>query len=556
MSLIKNMLKYLIILVGLLALGVAILAAVMFFVPSVQIFGYRFKASHSEYTITLTETTDIEKVTIKTNSYNINIRPNTTTISPNSFYVVVKNDYAGYANSKNDVVLINGQDISKVNEFSKDAILENELDKDGNIVMDGQNPVKISGHYIIDLTELSGIISLGGSNVTIYVPDVGKYIDYDLETASGTISFPKNNSQTSKVKTNNLNISTTSPRGTFSLDNVEMIKTATLEIENFLGHININSDIGGSVKISSQTGSFFFNNIGTEGVSEIESENVEGISGVMLLISGNNPYVSFKTLNGSIKITSPSGIIDGEIVKGDIIANSTSAEINIAKLLGGCNIQTQNGSVVLNQIGEDVSELRPINITTTIGSVTLGQEKEVNKKVYKGIYGKVGTIVTASGKVTLVNTENNVDNITTESGIVNVEFAKTSKIKDANISTKSGAVTIENINGNIYAKTEYSAPIKASYYLIGGTSTFITDDGNIELTIFAPTNDSEKQYKLDMKSKSNKFDCQIGAYILSSLGEESKVEGYYETQETFPNTASSPYTLSLKTNMGKIIVGY
>ena len=561
MSLIKGLFKYLFILLGLLALGVAILAAVMFFVPSVSIFGYRFKSSHAEHTISLAETTDINKVTIKTSAYNINVKPNTNSISPNTFYITIKNNYTGYANSKNDEVLINGQKISEINKFTNDSILENKVDAEGNVVMNGDQPVKIAGSYMIDLTELSGIISLGGSNVTIYVPQTSHYIDYTLETRSGKISFSKVAGSDSKVKTNNLNISTTSARGTFSLDNVEMVSTATLEIKNFLGRIQINSDIGGSVKISSKTGSFMFNNIGTEGVSSIEGETVEsGTKQVMLLITGDNPYVSFKKLNGSLKLTSPSGIVEGEIVNGDIISNSTNARIEVAKLLGGCNIQTKQGNVIINQVGESIAELRPINITTTTGEVKLGQEKKIVRDeetiTYGYVYGKVSTIVTTSGKVTLDNVLNHIDNISTDNGYVNVTFAKNSTVKNANISTKSGAININNIYGNVVAKTENSAPINASYYQIGGSSDFTTDEGNIKLTIFAPSDESSKQYRLSMKSKSNKFDCQIGNYTLTKLGEETKVDGYYTTQNNFPTDATPTFTLNLKTNAGKIIVGY
>lgn len=550
MSLIKNMLKYVFILVGLVALGAAALAAVMFFVPSVQIFGYRFKSSHKEYRISLAQTTDMEKITVKTSAYNIRVVPSIDEVSPNTFYVVIKNNYTGYSNSENDEVLINGQAISGINKFSKDVVLENEVDEDGNVVMSGGKPVKVAGHYVVDLTELSGILSLGGSCVELHLPQSTKYIDYSLQTKSGTISFPEVSGQ-NPVKTNNLNISVTSARGTFSLDNVEMVETATLEVENFLGRININSNIGGSVKISSKTGSFYFNNIGTEGVSKIEDETDE----VMLLITGANPFVSFKKLNGSLKMLSSSGMVQGEIVEGDIISTTTNAEIKISKLLGGCNIQTQQGVVHINQIGESVNELRPINITTTTGEVKLGHATE-SGKTYQNIYGKISSIVTTGGKVSLYNVMNNIDNLSTQSGKVDVEFVKDDRAKNANITTKSGAITISNINGNIYAKTENSSPINASYYLIGGKTEFITDDGNINVTLFAPTNDSNRQYLLKLKSKSNKFDCQIGNYTLTSLDESSKVDGYYQTQQSFPSSAVGAKILSFQTNTGKIIVRY
>lgn len=555
MSLIKGLIKYLFVLIGLLALGVGILAAVMFFVPSVEILGFRFKASHKTYTYILTDSTDIEKITIKTTGYNINIKPNISETTPDIFFIDIKNNYTGYANSKNDEVLVNGEKISETNKFNKEDLLENKVDEDGNIIMNGTTPEKVEGSYVIDLTELTGVLSLGSSNVTLYVPQTGKYIDYSLQTKSGKISFPKVSGE-NKVKTNNLNISTTSIRGTFSLDNVEMIKTATLEVENFLGRITINSDIGGSVKISSKTGSFYFNNIGTEGVSKIEDETIVGANEVMLLITGENPYVSFKQLNGSLKLTSPSGVVEGEIVNGDIISNTTSATIKVAKILGGCNIQTKQGDIAINQIGENINELRPINITTTTGEIKLGHEKIIGEKTYSKIYGKISTIVTTSGKVTLSNVLNNVGTISTQSGIVNVSFEKNENRKSANISTKSGAINIENIYGTISAKTENSAPINASFHLMGGNSTFETDEGQINLTIFAPTNNAKKQYKLNLKSKSNKFDCEIGSYILTSLKETDKVDGFYQTEQSFPSTATSAYTLSLKTNAGKIIVGY
>ena len=66
-----------------------------------------------------------------------------------------------------------------------------------------------------------------------------------------------------------------------------------MDITNYLGRTNISNEIGGSVKISSKTGSFYFSKI---------NQN--------LIVSGENPYVSFNELGGYLKFTSPSGLLD------------------------------------------------------------------------------------------------------------------------------------------------------------------------------------------------------------------------------------------------------
>lgn len=549
MDLIKNLLKYLFILVGIAAFILIILASIMFFVPSVTIFGYRFRDSHNSYVLQLQNLTEVNTITVKTNAYNIRILPNTDSASPSDFRIVIKNNYVGFVNSENETLLVNNEDVKNFTTLSENAFLERQLDSNSNPVIVDDEEVKIPGSYVFDLTEVSGIMTYGNSTINIYVPQTFGSVDYNLETNKGVINFAKNTENTyQKVSTGNINIKVNSNRGSFSLDNVNMKSTATLDVKNYLGRIKINSDIGGSVKISSKTGSFLFNNIGSSESTGIEDSTLSS-ERVVLLISGDNPYVTFNNLNGSLKFTSKSGTVEGNNVSGDIITETEGGFLRINKMIGGALISTTSGEVKINQIGNESNLERSINISTQTGNINLG-----GTETEGAIFGKISSVTTKSGKITLNNVKNDLNRIESTSGSININFEKSNTIKNAVISSNSGAINISNINGEISASTSNSSAINASYYLIGGASNFTTDNGNINLTLVAPTDEANKQYELKMMNKSDKVDVKIGAYELTTFNGIEKVDGYYVATQSFPTSAENPFVITSKTNSGKITI--
>ena len=527
MQLIKNLFKYLLILIGVAAFAIAAMASIMFFFPNVSLFGYHYQASHKNHILML-NTDSISKVKVVTNNYNINIRPNDNLTNPDVFRIVIKDDYVGFTNSKEKELFVNGKGVS---EFSAENI---------------ENYQEATGEYIFDLTELTGIIAYGSSSVDVYVP-TNFTTEYYLETHAGKINFQANpNNLNEKVHTDNITIKVNSSRGDFDIEHVNIEPTATVDITNYLGRTNISNEIGGSVKISSKTGSFYFSKI---------NQN--------LIVSGENPYVSFNELGGYLKFTSPSGLLDAGIVNGNVKVETSNGTIKIRKIVNLATVDNSYGDVVINQIGEnEMDDSYSVSITGGTGTIQIGQEQVYDNVSYKGVYGKISSIITTTGRVVLENVyspltlADNETKITTTKGSVTVNFADTNtpKVKFIVVSTESGAIKLNNIYGEIEAQTQNSATITATFKALYKVANFTTDEGAINLKLAYVTNAENRQLVLNMLNKANKVNLEIGDFAVNSFDENSKdQDGYYTSQHYFPTEiTSSDNVITAKTNNGRI----
>ena len=106
MELIKNLLKYCLILLIIFVGAISLMAGIMFAFPKVELFGFRYIANHNSNFVLYNEM-NLTKINIETNNYDVIIKPNSEQgIQSNSkFKIVIKNNYTGFSNTLNQTQL-------------------------------------------------------------------------------------------------------------------------------------------------------------------------------------------------------------------------------------------------------------------------------------------------------------------------------------------------------------------------------------------------------------------------------------------------------------------
>lgn len=532
MELIKNLLKYLIILLCLVVGAVSIMAGVLFLVPNARIFNFRYVANHNSNVVNYANM-NLTKVNIETNNYDIVVMPNSLqgVDTNSSFKLIIKNNYTGFANNINQTL------IEKLSGSEDKEYLNIQDFKEANF-----SAFKNGTELTLKLIEPMGLVSYGSSKVIVYMPENLTGVEYNLATNKGDIIFAKNSNKSSqKISTSNITINVKSAKGSFNLDNTKMENGSSLFISNYIGKVNINSENIGNVIINSNSGNFTFKNIG-----------YDGFNGGNLTISGNNPYVRVDTVYGKVDFKTTTGFLQVKNIRDVLIAETQNGIIRIDKALGGLQISNNSGETTINQIGSDVLSKKSTTIISKSGTIKLGGDEQ---SAAKGVYA-LDKITAQSSKVIVNNLYAETSEIETTKGSVLVNFALTDQAKDLKVYTVSGAITLNNVYGTIDAKTQKSSKISANYakFVLGSTSSFETDEGIIELTLPAPTNDIQKQYNLNLKTRVNKVDVNVGGFNLTSFASEKDNEGFYNFTEVFPEDVQTTTTLNLKTNNGKLIV--
>ena len=520
MDILKTIFKFVLIIAIVVAFAFAIMFGILFFFPKTQIFGFKYVKNHEENSIIIADAS-VTKINLETNNYDVIIKPNSVNNLANNpnLSIVVVNDYAGFANNNNTGTLVKNittDEYISINEF-----------KSPNL-----NYFKSGSEYTISIKEPTGMVSYGGSKIIVSVPENASGVEYNITTNKGAISFTKNDINTSKmISSGDVNISVNSASGSFNLDNLNMKENSTLNIKNFLGRVNINSEKIGNVKINSNSGNFTFKNIGFEGFNG------------KLTVEGNNPYVTVNKIFGGVEFKTTTGLISCDELVGDGIIETDNGIVRINKLYGGLSLKSSSGEVTIKQIGESTSSEKPINIETKSSNVTLGTD---TTPIYY-----LTSIVGEKSNVKVLNLFDTNSTITTTKGSIKVDFAKDNKQKNITVASTSGAIELTNVYGNVNATTT-SGKIKTTFTHISSLSEFNTEKGSVEIVLPAPTNDENKQYTLNLNNKSNNVNVKIGEFSLTSFSGEKNSEGYYNFTKTFPMDKTTTNTISVKTNSGKI----
>lgn len=528
---IKNIFKFLAIVLIIACLVVGLLVGIMFVFPSVELFGFRYVANHKEYGLKMTESefSNITKINVETNNYDVVIVPNSNKdiASNNVLRIVISNNYTGFANKNNKgVMLLN----TKTNEMVNVTTFENNL-IDSNLIKNGTE-------FTIKLGEPSGVVSYNNSKVLIAMPENASGVEYNIVTNKGKINFAQSSENKSRnLLTSNITIKVNSAFGSFNIDNAKMSNDSTLNIENYLGKVDINSDKIANVNINSNSGNFTFKNIGFDGYN------------ANLTVKGNNPYVTVNKIYGSVNFNTTTGYLKCTELLGDGIIETKNGIVRIDKALNGISVKNESGETTIKQLGEDGASTKSAEFESVKGAINLGTEGA-------GVY-YLSRIKTTSGKVNIKNLYYNGAVIESTSGKVDVEFAKNGVQKDLTVTSNQGAITLTNVYGNITAKTTKSK-IKASFVSMSSLSTFETDNGEVELVLPTPTDSELEKYNLDLKNKnnttnkSNKLTIKLASFTQTKFEGNKDTDGYYTFTRSFPESSTTTNTISVKTNSGRI----
>ena len=530
MELIKKMLKYLFILIIIAVLACSIMAGILFLFPNVSLFGFRFASGHKE-NVAIETNSVIKKVNIETNHFDIIIKPNSDENKNSSdnenLRVVINNDYTGY--SKNG---LNNVQIKKV---GTDEFLDSS--KFDNVSF---AHFKNGDELTLVLNEPDGVISFGSSSVIVFLPENASGVEYNLKTNTGKISFEKNSyDETKVISTKNITLSVSSAFGSFSLDNASMQDGSDLTISNYIGRVEINSEKIGNVKINSNSGNFTFKQIG-----------YEGFDGGSLTVEGNNPYVRVTgTVFGSVTYTNvTTGFVEIGTIKGDLIYESENGILRVNKILGSIETFNKSGETTIKQIGDGVVTPTSANIESESGAINLGTD---DSKIYY-----LSQVNTKTGKVVIKNLASSVSqNIQTTKGSVEIEFSEDANQKDLKVSTESGSITLRKVYGNMNIKTGNSSKIYAEMLAISNESSFVTDGGEIELVLPAPTTGENRKYKLEIMNKQkNKMNIKIGNFAKTEFDGEQDENQFYSFTQIFPQDETTENVINIKSNSGLIKV--
>lgn len=520
MDIFKTLFKFILIVALVVVLACSFVAGILFFFPKTQIFGFKFVKNHNENSIIIADAS-VTKINLETNNYDIIIKPNSVNNLANNsnLSIVVVNDYAGFANKNNAGTLvknITNDEYVKIDEFQSPNLYY----------------FKSGSEYTISLKEPTGVVSYGSSKVIVSVPENASGVEYNITTNKGAISFSKNDINTSKViSSGDVNISVNSASGSFNLDNLNMKENSTLNIKNFLGRVNINSEKIANVKIDSNSGNFTFKNVGFEGFNG------------KLTVSGNNPYVTVNKVYGGVEFKTTTGLLSCKEIVGDSIIETDNGIVRIDKIRGGLSHKSTSGEVTIKQIGENASSKKSVSIETKSGSVNLGTS---TTPVYY-----LTNVIGEKGNVKVLNLYDTNSTIKTTKGSIKVDFAKDNNQKDITVSSSSGEIQLNNVFGNVNAQST-SGKIKTTFTQISSLSEFNTEKGSVEIVLPAPTNDENKQYTLNLNNKSNNVNVKIGEFSLTKFAGSKNADGYYNFIQTFPTDKTTTNTISVKTNSGKI----
>lgn len=380
MKALKGLLKYIgIVLASIVALAL-ILLCIMYFFPSVRIFGVGVVHYNKQLTpssVVLSEYSNYSSIELNVNSKKINI----------------------------DIIPSDGENIEcglKLNIFGiSTEIVEYTVVK--NVAVEDR-VLKI----YLNVSEPSGWIATSNSRVTVNIP-VGYEYSLLTNSKSGDVSIG-NTSQT--INVSNLFVSTGS--GNLNLVNMgESLELDSLNLSTDKGYFDLSSitniNVDNKVKLVANDGRFKFNNLNASldvtgtGV-KIEANNIICDEDGFTVIA-NNGYFDIS------KLYSPTG------AENTIITENTS--LNIGEITGKTGIVTEYGDISINTLNDYTM------IENTNGRVAVETAKDtilvqtVMGDISVDEYLKSGKFESERGNINVNSTSNYVDGYVTE--IINVD---------------------------------------------------------------------------------------------------------------------------------------
>ncbi|MGN1227074.1 MAG: hypothetical protein ACI4TX_00360 [Christensenellales bacterium] len=542
MSLIKGIVKYIFILLGLAIGAGVILCAVMMFVPNVSILGYKYisvnqkneyilhsNPSNQDYVANLDKVTDIE---IDAENVNVTVTPLNSRISNKGYFEVFS--------------LIQGNGFAKVPEGIT-SMQDMYYTFKPEVVALGNGNYKL----IVTNKTADGLVNLTHHKLEVFIPiDIATNLEnLSIKTKAGDITVEKDNIDSTNDTVICVN-DTTILESTSGNQNVRYITINTLNAKSYSGKMIFNKEIGNIKKnaiLENEIGSITFGeNVNILGSCQLKS----GISRIKMNditdtfeYVGESAYLEVGKVTGKVSIKSTDAIINIEEVSGPGSFITAGFDPDHPNQIGNRSfrinkvdtstlfLETNTGDIIINElISQDDIEAKPDgNLLTESGNITIGK-----------LVGDVSA-VTKSGNIKITQ------------GTYSEYPSNKSTLQNAYIKVQSnkGNVVLKNIVGEMHVNITSggNSPIEIEMIEVNKNSEINGKNGNMNLSLpmLLTDNSTPNVYSLafftqnaDKTKNLSKGAITISLSGLSSIGDRSN---YYYVQhvEMNPDTKQDEF---------------
>ncbi len=181
-----------------------------------------------------------------------------------------------------------------------------------------------------------------------------------------------------------------------------------------------------------------------------------------LNLSSTSGSIKLKNINaGNINVRTTSGLIQIENINANSIINTTSGQISINNIVGNTDIISTSGRIIVNDVQGDSF------IKSTSGSVSLGN-----------LLGSKQNISTNSGAVNINEIQAEIIKLKSISGKINIGRAFGNTVANST----SGTILLARAGGSANLGT-ISGSVQANYVFVDGDIFVKTTSGKITLNI-------------------------------------------------------------------------
>lgn len=463
MKILKGVLTYTLILIGILAIAGILLFASMAFL-NFSVFGYRITISTNNAVSLQRELPTYngnkdKTIEINSNNYNLivsAIKYNDKTLADTD---VRSKPYIEYRDKAFGLVE-NGDELKELNNEKKvRSYLEISYYKDGNQLSPDSTDLNQADRIVYTLHTPQGVLNYRNSYLKIQLPVAKGEYSYNLvlNSGKGNITIEpyseSGNAENGYLKINSLNVTTTSGNFTSSGLKTESdyVVFSALSVKTEKGNFDFSKqnikieykedDVAkiGVAKIDSKRGDFIFKDF--IGGFTIKGENL--VFNSTGEINTNNGTFIYNCPNGTLNINTlnvGSGL--GQIV-------TEYAKVELTKVIGDLSIQATYGDTHIVETDSNV-----VSVETTHGNITIDK---VTKASHNGTvsatsnYGDIN--VTYSGKGWFTN----------RSGKTTLTYAGTESTNETKIETVSGTVNATGLRGKVTATATGSANMNLTF---------------------------------------------------------------------------------------------
>ncbi len=388
MKIIKGVLTYTLILIGVLVVSGILLVSVMTFLK-VDIFGYSFIIGGGKYSYTNSlvtfgapSGTDTWTIVVNSNNYDINLRAYGS-VSSSNFKpdVTVSNDGFG--------LIDNGKREATLNVKYYNNLGEEVFDTDRDT----------SKNMTLTLNVPDGIVNYRASSIDIVLPFSGFKYNFVLNSGSGDIKiYPFYNETVRQYENGNLDINSlklTTTSGNFTMEGVKETAKTNTDYQDF---VNYGDDATGITAPTRATTQVVLTKLEIEserGTFDFRKQDINlfnGLNTVSVKINSTRGNFYFKEFIGGFNITGDNlFFIADTIITNDklFLYNCPNGTLDISRLDVG------------NNLAEIVTEYAKVDIDNLYGDISI--QATYGSTNIKNTYSNVVDITTTHGDITILN---------------------------------------------------------------------------------------------------------------------------------------------------------